>query len=80
MPAAGPCGQRSPGVPTSWGKCALGPEVKRRGLPPPACLFLCNAVVTLGESSKQIKEELLNWWVVLGGKAVRSDVGRHPGC
>lgn len=39
----------------SQGKCALGPEVKRRGLPPPARLFLCNAVVMLGESARQIK-------------------------
>lgn len=52
----------------SRGTCALGP---RRGLPPPARLFLCNAVVMLGESGSKRQVELWNWWVVLGvGQAI----------
>lgn len=67
MPAAGAVWPEVSGSPHELGKCALGPEVRRRGLPAPARLFLCHAVAMLGESAEQIqKVELLNWWVVLG--------------
>lgn len=55
MPAAGAVWPEVSGSPHELGKCALGPEVKRRGLPAPARLFLCHAVSMLGESAKQIQ-------------------------
>lgn len=66
MPAAGAVWPEVSGSPHELGKCALGPEVKRRGLPAPARLFLCHAAAMLGEARDQYKVELLNWWVVLG--------------
>lgn len=55
MPAAGAVWPEVSGSPHKPGKYALGPEVTRRGLPPPARLFLCNAVVMLGESWKRTR-------------------------
>lgn len=55
MPAAGAVWPEVSGSPHELGKCALGPEVKRRGLPAPARLFLCHAVAMLGESAKPIQ-------------------------
>lgn len=59
----------------------LGPEVKEEASPP-ARLFLCNAVVMLGESAQQIKGGTVELVGSPGGggQAIRSAGGRHPGC
>lgn len=82
MPAAGAVWPEVSGSPHELGKCALGPEVKRRGLSAPARLFLCHAVAMLGESAKQIQGGTVELVGSPGGggQASSTDVGRHPGC